>query len=114
MAQKKPGKIILCKCLYPKVYEIADFKPNSFDDAIAVIEPLNGKLQINRNPEDNFYFLNIRIGKEIKIITKAEQDSSPGNDPVVVDKLQAYLEGQTSLQKGANQKRGRNDMYNDL
>ncbi len=114
MASKKPAKILLCKCLYPRVYEVADFKPSFYHEALAAIEFYNSKLHATTtDPENNFYFLNTRIAGQTKIITKVDQDDYPDNDPQVLDKLQAYLEGQASLHQGSAQKRGKNDRFID-
>lgn len=114
MASKKPAKITLCKCQYPRVYEVAEFKPSFYDEALAAIPFYNSRLHATTtDPENNFYFLNTRIAGQTKIISNIDNHDYPGNDPEVIDKLQAYLEGQAPLQQGSAQKRGKNDKYID-
>jgi hypothetical protein len=116
MGKKRPSKITLLKCIYPRVTKVAQFEPASFDDAVDIVAYCNDKIvAAGRDNTDEFCFLDVRIAGETRIITKAEQKDYPGNDPNIVAKLQEYLDQENQGNTGSAQSRGKtkNGRYYD-
>lgn len=104
MAQKKPSKIVFCHYSHPLVEELGEFYSNKLPQATNSVQLHNDS--IVGSLENEFYFLNARIGKETHIITAAGQKHYPTNDPAIVAKLEAYLAELEGNPAGHAKKRG--------
>lgn len=92
MAQKKPSKIIFCQYKHSMVDEVAEYNPKFFDKAKNAIYLHDRQIVAEgRETENEFWFLNARIGGKTQIITASQQGHYPANDENIVAKLAAYL-----------------------
>jgi len=91
---KKPSKITLCRYRQPSVTEMADWAANCRNEAITTCALHNDKIVANAGSlENEFWFLNTQIKGATHIITASSLREYPSNDPEIMAKLAAYLDG---------------------
>jgi len=107
---KRPNKITICRFKEPLIEELGTFNPKFMKEAKHTCQLHNDAIiqYHGGNDLDNeFWFLNARIGSATHLITASSQRDYPSNDPDILDKLGEYLAG-LDTPEGNAKNRGQN------
>lgn len=100
-------KITFCRYLHPKVEELATWNYEYINQAKKCVKLHNDTvIGPSGKYENEFWFLNTKIKGNTVIITSDKQGEFPSNDPDIVAKLEAYIEGLKKDETGHAQNRG--------